>query len=383
MLKTPIYLDYAATTPVDTRVAEKMIQCLSSADSFGNPASKHAFGEKATELVEAARQKIAESIFAVSRQILFTSGATEANNLAIKGVAEFYKARGKHIVTCASEHKSVLEPCKTLEKQGFEVTYLKPKANGLVDIEELKSVLRKDTILLAIMHANNETGVIQDIEAIGKLTRSLGIFFHVDAVQTIGKWPINVQTLKIDLLSVSAHKIYGPKGIGVLYVGDNPRVRLTPLLEGGGQERKFRAGTLPTHQIVGMSEAMHVAEQERATEIPRIRTLRDQFWAGIHDLPGVFLNNPPELSLPTILNIRFEGIEKEEFMSELRDLAFSSASACNAVSLEPSHVLQAMGLTPVQADCSFRFSFGRFTTQDEVAFAVQRIREIYSKYIKP
>lgn len=384
MPKIPIYLDYAASTPVDERVTQKMLQSLNDNLAFGNPTANHAFGTAAKDSIETARQQIAELIHAVPRQILFTSGATEANNLAIKGVADFYRDKGKHIITMATEHKSVLEPCQSLENQGYDVTYLKPKLdannpNGFILPEQIQAVLRPDTILVSVMHANNETGVIQDIAAIGHLTRNSGVFFHVDAVQSVGKLSIDVEKMGIDLLSISAHKTYGPKGIGALYIGDNPRVRLKPLLEGGGQERKFRAGTLPTHQIVGMAEALRLASTLKPQELPKIKALREKFWAGINDLPGVFLNVPIELSLPTILNIRFEGVAKEAFLAELKDLAFSSASACNTMSIEPSHVLLAMGLTPTQADSSFRFSFGRFTTLDEIDFAVNRIREVYKK----
>jgi cysteine desulfurase len=377
-LKKPIYLDYAASTPVDKKVAEKMFHSLSmEAGTFGNPSSNHSFGISAKQLIEAARESIATLLHATSRQIIFTSGATESNNLAIKGIAKYYQNRGKHIVTSLSEHKSVLESCMDLEQQGFNITYLKPKANGLLDLNELETALRKDTILVSLMHVNNETGVIQDIARIGALTRRLGIFFHVDAVQSVGKIPLDVEQDCIDLLSISAHKIYGPKGIGVLYVGDNPRVRLVPLMQGGGQERKFRAGTLPTHQIIGMAEAFKIAEESRVIELNRIKNLRDRFWNGIQDLPGVYLNNTAEVSLPHILNIRFEEIMKEPFLATLQDLAISSASACNTINIEPSHVLLAMGLSSELAHRSFRFSFGRYTTQSEIEFAVELIREKY------
>lgn len=376
-INKPLYLDYAASTPVDEKVVEKMIQCLSMEGAFGNPSSNHQFGASAKQLIDAARESIAALLQATARQIIFTSGATESNNLAIKGVAKFYHSRGKHIVTSLSEHKSVLESCMDLEQQGFNVTYLKPKANGLIDLNELEAALRKDTILVSIMHVNNETGVIQDIASIGALTRRLGIFFHVDAVQSMGKIPLDVEKDCIDLLSVSAHKIYGPKGIGALYVGDNPRVRLEPLLHGGGQERKFRAGTLAVHQIVGMAEAFKIAEETRVLELSRIRSLRDQFWTGLQDLSGVYLNNATEVSLPYILNIRFEDIQKEPFLAALQDLAFSSASACNTINIEPSHVLLAMGLSSELAHRSFRFSFGRYTTADEIEFAIELIRKKY------
>lgn len=371
----PIYLDYAASTPVDPRVAQKMFQCLTAEDSFGNAGALHSFGEGAKRVIEESRGKIAAVLHAAPRQIIFTSGATEANNLAIKGVAQFYQSRGKHIITAQTEHKSVLEPCAYLETQGFSVTYLKPNPHGLIDLEDLKAAIKPETILVSIMQVNNETGLIQDITAIGTLTRRLGIFLHVDAVQSFGKLPIDLQALPVDLLSLSAHKVYGPKGIGALYIGDNPRVRLVPLFQGGGQERKFRAGTLPTHQIVGMGEAFAIANQEMQSNIDKITALRNQFWQGIKDLPGVYLNAESDLCVPNIVNIRFETIQKESFMQSLKNLALSSASACNSITIEPSHVLRAMGISDETANRSFRFSFGRMTTPQEIEFAVYCIHK--------
>lgn len=372
---SPIYLDYAASTPVDPRVAQKMFQCLTAEDSFGNSGALHSFGECAKQAIENAREKIAAVLHAAPRQIIFTSGATEANNLAIKGVAQFYQNRGKHIITSQTEHKSVLESCANLEEQGFSVTYLKPNNQGIIELETLKAAILPETILVSIMHVNNETGVIQNIAAIGALTRSLGIFLHVDAVQSFGKCSIDVQVLQIDLLSLSAHKVYGPKGIGALYIGDNPRVRLIPLIQGGGQERKFRAGTLPTHQIVGIGETFAIAHQEMQSNIDKITRLRDQFWQGIKDLPGVYLNTEIGFCVPNILNIRFESIQKELFLQAVKNLAISSASACNSITIEPSHVLRAMGFSDETASRSFRFSFGRVTTPQEIEFAIYCIQE--------
>ncbi len=375
--KRQIYLDYAATTPVDERVIQKMNECLSLRGFFGNPASNHLFGDKAKQMVENAREQVAACIRAVPRNILFTSGATESNNLAIKGVAFAYQTRGKHIVTCKTEHKSVLDTCGYLESMGFAVTYLECNEKGLIDIEYLISALRKETILVSIMQANNETGVLQNIQSIAELTRNRGIFFHVDAAQSFGKIVIDVQQLPVDLISFSGHKIYGPKGIGVLYISDSPRVRLTPLLHGGEQERKLRAGTLPTHQIVGMGEASWIAQEVMQVEMEKIKQLRDRFWAGIQDLPDVYLNGCEAFCLPHILNVRFQGVEKDLLLKKIENLAVSNAAACNAISILPSYVLRAMGLQNIEADRSIRFSFGRFTTEQEVDYAVHLIREKY------
>lgn len=383
----PIYLDYAATTPVDPRVVQKMMQCLSLDGIFGNPASPHAYGLQAKEKVEESRKNIAELINTVPRNIVFTSGATEANNLAIKGVAKFNQSRGKHIVTCKTEHKAVLDVCRHLEKEGFLVTYLEVKPNGLVDIEHFKSALRRDTVLVSIMQVNNETGVVQDIKTMGEITRERGIFFHVDAAQSLGKMPIDVQQLPVDLMSFSAHKIYGPKGMGALYVGDRPRVRLNAEMQGGDQERNMRAGTLATHQIVGFGEAAKI--MIAAKDLNQIKNCRDQLWAGIQDLPGVILNSDPNICVPHILNVHFQtphippnppmkgGVRKEGGMSGiLQPLAVSNGAACNTLTIEPSHVLCAMGLSREEADGSIRFSFGRFTTTEEITIAIKMIREM-------
>ncbi len=370
----PIYFDYAATTPVDPRVAEQMSHCLLRDGFFGNAHSNHAFGEQAKIRIEKAREYVAALLRAVPRNIIFTAGATEANNLAIKGVSHFYKSRGMHIVTANTEHKSVLETYQSLEQEGFSVSYLKADQNGLIDIDILKSVIRKDTILVSIMHVNNETGVIQDIESIAKIVRAHGSFIHVDAAQSVGKIPIDLQQLPVDLLSFSGHKMYGPKGIGALYIGDNPRVRLSPQLLGGGQERKLRAGTLATHQIVGLGEACRILTQSMHTEIQTIRKLRDCFWAGIQDLPQVLLNGQLTASLPNIINIQFRGLVKDALLKNLEGIAVSTGSACNSMTIEPSYVLRAMGLTDNEADCSLRFSFGRYTTAAEIETAIQCIR---------
>jgi len=377
--KKPIYLDYAATTPVDPRVAQKMGDCLSAEGSFGNPASLHPFGTEALEKVENARKYIARLLHVAARQIIFTSGATEANNLAIKGVADFYLERGKHIVTLQTEHPAVLDTCAYLERKGFSVTYLRPKKNGLLDFDVFEAALREDTILVSIMHVNNETGVIQDIDSIGRITRRRGIFFHVDAAQSVGKIPIDLQKLKVDLMSLSAHKIYGPKGIGALYINDTPRVRLIPQLHGGGQERKMRAGTLATHQIIGMGEACRILLEDLGADLIKIKKLRDLFWEGIKNLPATFLNVELDTTLPSILNVRFESMEKQALITAFKRLAFSTASACNSTSIEPSHVLRAMGYNDKEADHSFRFSFGRFTTIEEIEEAVAIIQEKYLK----
>lgn len=370
-----LYFDYAATTPVDARVLQKITECLSQDGAFGNPASPHAFGLKAKEKVEEGRKQLADLIHTVPRNIIFTSGATEANNLAMKGIVRLpqHQIRGKHIVTCKTEHKAVLDVCGQLETEGFEITYLDPLPNGLIDLDKLKTALRSDTVLVSMMHVNNETGVIQDITKIGEITRALGIFFHVDAAQSLGKIPIDVQQLPVDLMSFSAHKMYGPKGIGALYVGDRPRVRLSPEIHGGGQERNMRAGTLPTHQIVGFGEACRLASENLAIETANMQTYRDRFWAGIQDLPGIILNSDPDICVPNILNVRF----RKNIISNLQNLAVSNGSACNTLTIEPSHVLRAMGLKNHEADCSIRFSFGRFTTEQEIDMAIKMIREKY------
>lgn len=375
-MKLPIYLDYSATTPVDPRVAEKMMQCLTLDGTFGNPASRsHRFGWQAEEAVDEARNHIADLIGADPREIVFTSGATESNNLAIKGIAHFYQKQGKHIITCKTEHKAVLDPCRYLEGQGFEVTYLDPQPNGLVSLSQLEAAMRDDTILVSLMHVNNEIGVIQDLAAIGELCRARKIFFHVDAAQSCGKIAIDVEAMKIDLLSMSAHKIYGPKGIGALFVRRKPRVRLEAQMHGGGHERGMRSGTLPTHQIVGMGEAFRLAKLEMHTEEARIRQLRDRLWNGIKNIEEVYVNGDLEQRVPGNLNVSFAYVEGESLIMALKDLAVSSGSACTSASLEPSYVLRALGLNDELAHSSIRFSIGRFTTEAEIDYAVSLINE--------
>lgn len=376
----PIYLDYSSTTPVDPRVAEKMKECLSLEGNFGNPASRsHKFGWVAEEAVDIARNNIAELVNADPREIVFTSGATESNNLAIKGAANFYKKRGKHIITLKTEHKAVLDTTRQLEREGFEVTYMLPKSNGLVDIEELKANMREDTVLVSIMHVNNEIGVIQDIATIGEICRERKIIFHVDAAQSTGKVPIDLQTLKVDLMSFSAHKTYGPKGIGALYVCRKPRVRIEAQIHGGGHERGMRSGTLATHQIVGMGEAFRLAKEEMATENVRIRMLRDKLWNGIKDMEEVYLNGDFDQRIPHNLNVSFNYVEGESLIMALKDMAVSSGSACTSASLEPSYVLRALGLNDELAHSSIRFSIGRFTTEEEIDHVVGVINKSIDK----
>jgi cysteine desulfurase len=343
-MKLPIYMDYSATTPVDPRVAELMCSYLTPDGDFGNPASRsHAFGWKADEAVSLARKQVAGLVNADPKEIIWTSGATESDNLAIKGVAEFYVKKGKHIVTSKTEHKAVLDTCRQLERQGYEVTYLDPQADGLIDLKKLEAVLRDDTILVSIMHVNNEIGVIQDIEAIGEMTRARKILFHVDAAQSAGKVPIDLARLKVDLMSFSAHKIYGPKGIGALYVRRKPRVRLEAQMHGGGHERGMRSGTLPTHQIVGMGEAFRIAAEEMAAENERVIGLRQRLWDGIKDMEEVYLNGNEHQRVAGNLNVSFAFVEGESLIMALKDLAVSSGSACTSASLEPSYVLRALG----------------------------------------
>ncbi|USE39695.1 IscS subfamily cysteine desulfurase [Endozoicomonas sp. SCSIO W0465] len=379
-MKLPIYLDYSATTPVDPRVAEKMIQCLSLEGNFGNPASRsHVFGWRAEEVVEDARRQVADLIHADPREIVWTSGATESDNLAIKGVAHFYSKKGKHIITSRIEHKAVLDTCRQLEREGFEVTYLDPDSEGLITPEMVEKALRDDTILVSLMHVNNEIGVINDIEAIGDLTRSRKIVFHVDAAQSAGKIPLNMDTMKVDLLSISAHKLYGPKGIGVLYVRRKPRIRLEAQMHGGGHERGMRSGTLATHQIVGMGEACRIAAAEMDSERARLAALKDRVLSQLSDLEEVHVNGSLEQRVPGILNISFAFVEGESLMMSLKDLAISSGSACTSASLEPSYVLRALGLSDELAHSSLRISLGRFTTESEVDHAVSEIREAVAK----
>lgn len=379
-MKLPIYMDYAATTPVDPRVADKMMQFLTQDGIFGNPASRsHRFGWQAEEAVDIARNQIAELIGADSREIVFTSGATEADNLAIKGAADFNHAKGKHIITCKTEHKAVLDACRQLEREGFEVTYLSPKSDGFIDLDALIAAMRNDTTLVSIMYVNNEIGVIQNIEKIGELCRERGIVFHVDATQAVGKLPIDLSKLKIDLMSFSGHKIYGPKGIGGLYVRRKPRVRIEAQIHGGGHERGMRSGTLPVHQIVGMGEAYRIAKEEMASEQARLLTLKQRLWNGLKDIEEVYLNGSLEHSVANILNISFAYIEGESLMMALKDLAVSSGSACTSASLEPSYVLRALGLNDELAHSSIRFSIGRFSTKEEIDYVIELIRNSIDK----
>ncbi|MEJ2394282.1 MAG: IscS subfamily cysteine desulfurase [Candidatus Thiodiazotropha sp.] len=374
-MKLPIYMDYSATTPVDPRVAELMCSHLTPDGDFGNPASRsHAFGWKADEAVAQARKQVAALVNADPKEIVWTSGATESDNLAIKGVAEFYAKKGKHIVTCKTEHKAVLDTCRHLERDGYEITYLDPEPNGLIDLKKLESALRDDTILVSIMHVNNEIGVIQDIEAIGEMTRERKILLHVDAAQSAGKVPIDLEKLKVDLMSFSAHKIYGPKGIGALYVQRKPRVRLEAQMHGGGHERGMRSGTLATHQIVGMGEAFRLASEEMAAENERVLGLRKRLWDGLKDMEEVYLNGDENMRVAGNLNISFAFVEGESLIMALKDLAVSSGSACTSASLEPSYVLRALGREDELAHSSIRFTLGRFSTSEEVDYAIDKIR---------
>lgn len=379
-LKLPIYLDYSATTPVDPRVAGVMMECLTNEGNFGNPASRsHEFGWKAEEAVEAARAHVADLVNADPKEIIWTSGATESDNLAIKGAAHFYSKNGKHIITLKTEHKAVLDSCRQLEREGFDVTYLEPEADGLVDMEKLKAVIREDTVLISIMHVNNEIGVIQDIKSIGELAREKKIIFHVDAAQSAGKVEIDVKDMNVDLMSFSAHKIYGPKGIGALYVCRKPRVRIEAQMHGGGHERGMRSGTLPTHQIVGMGEAFRIAKQEMASENERVRMLRDRLLDGLKDIEEVYINGDLDHRVPHNLNMSFNFVEGESLIMALKDIAISSGSACTSASLEPSYVLRALGRDDELAHSSLRFSIGRFTTEQDVDHAVEVIRKAVSK----
>lgn len=375
-----IYLDYSATTPVDPRVAEKMTACLTLDGNFGNPASRsHAFGWKAEEAAENARRQVADLIAADPREIVWTSGATESDNLAIKGAAHFYQKKGKHIITSKIEHKAVLDTCRQLEREGFEVTYLDPNSEGLIEPQIVADAIREDTILVSLMHVNNEIGTITDIQAIGELTRAKGIIFHVDAAQSAGKVDIDISAAKVDLMSFSAHKFYGPKGIGALYVRRKPRVRLEAQMHGGGHERGMRSGTLPTHQIVGMGEACRIAKEDLAKDNAHAVGLRDRFLAGIADMEEVFVNGSKEQRVVSNLNVSFAFVEGESLLMSLKDLAVSSGSACTSASLEPSYVLRALGLNDEMAHSSIRFSFGRFTTEEDIDRAVAQIREAVSK----
>ncbi len=379
-MKTPVYFDYSATTPVDPRVAELMCSYLTLDGDFGNPASRsHPYGWAAEKAVENARAEVARLVNADPREIIWTSGATESDNLAIKGAAHFYQKKGRHIITCKTEHKAVLDTCRQLEREGFDVTYLDPEENGLIDLGKLEAAMRDDTILVSIMHVNNEIGVIQDISAIGELTRARGIIFHVDAAQSAGKVPIDLAEMKVDLMSFSAHKVYGPKGIGALYVRRKPRVRLEAQMHGGGHERGMRSGTLPTHQIVGMGEAFRLAREEMAADNERIRMLRDRFLEKLGDIEETYLNGDAEQRVPHNINISFNFVEGESLIMALKDLAVSSGSACTSASLEPSYVLRAIGRNDELAHSSIRFSFGRFTTEEEVDYAAEQIRKNIDK----
>ena len=379
-MKLPIYLDYSATTPVDERVAEAMMKCLTLDGNYGNPASRsHSFGWSAEKAVEEAREHVAALIQADPKEIIWTSGATESDNLAIKGAAHFYQKNGKHIITCKTEHKAVLDTCRQLEREGFEVTYLEPKSSGLIDLDDLRAVIRDDTVLVSIMHVNNEIGVIQDIKAIGEIAREHKIIFHVDAAQSPGKAGIDVQDMNIDLMSLSAHKVYGPKGIGALYVRRKPRVRIEAQIHGGGHERGMRSGTLATHQIVGMGEAFRIAKEEMAADNERILMLRNRLLNGLKDIDEIYINGDLEQRIPGNLNVSFNFIEGESLIMALKDIAVSSGSACTSASLEPSYVLRALGRDDELAHSSIRFTIGRFTTVEEVDYATRLIRSAVVK----
>jgi len=377
---TPTYMDYSATTPVDARVAKKMANYLTMEGDFGNPASRsHYYGWQAEKAVDEARSQVASLVGADPREIVWTSGATESDNLAIKGIANFYHKRGKHIITMKTEHKAILDTCRQLEREGFEVTYLEPLSNGLLDIKVFKDAIREDTILASIMHVNNEIGVIQDIQSIGDVCREHKIFFHVDAAQSVGKISIDLASLPVDLMSFSAHKIYGPKGMGALYVSRKPRVRLEAQMHGGGHERGMRSGTLATHQIVGMGEAFAIAKAEMLEEGKKIKQLRDRLLEGFSDMEEVVVNGDIEQRVPGNLNISFNYVEGESLMMAISDVAVSSGSACTSASLEPSYVLRALGLSDELAHSSIRFSIGRYTTEKDVDDAIRLVREKVEK----
>ena len=377
-MKQPIYLDYSATTPVDPRVAARMIPYLT--EKFGNPASRsHAYGWEAEQAVEEAREHVAALLNADPKEIVWTSGATEGDNLAIKGAAHFYQGKGKHIITVKTEHKAVLDTVRELERQGFEATYLTPEPSGLLDLEKLKAAIRPDTILVSVMMVNNEIGVIQDVAAIGEICRPKGIIFHCDAVQAAGKVEIDVQKLKVDLMTVTAHKVYGPKGIGAQYVRRKPRVRIEPQIHGGGHERGMRSGTLPTHQIVGMGEAFRIARLEMASENERIRGLRDRLWQGLSEIEEVHLNGDLEQRIPGNLNVSFNFVEGESLIMGIKEIAVSSGSACTSASLEPSYVLRALGRSDELAHSSIRFTIGRFNTVEEIDFTVDLLKRKIAK----
>ncbi|EGK10603.1 IscS subfamily cysteine desulfurase [Psychrobacter sanguinis] len=380
-LNRPIYLDYAATTPVDPQVAKKMAEYMTFDGMFGNPASRsHGYGWQAEEAVENARQQIADLINADPREIVFTSGATESDNLAIKGAAHFYESRGKHIITSKIEHKAVLDTCRQLEQEGFEITYIEPQpSTGLILPEQVKEALREDTILVSLMMVNNELGTVTDVKAIGEITREAGVIFHVDGAQAAGKIKIDLEELKIDLMSFSGHKIYGPKGIGALFVRRKPRVRLRAEQHGGGHERGMRSGTLPTHQIVGMGEAFAIAAERLEEDHAHAQKLHDKLWQGVQDIEEIYLNGDAENSIPNIINISFNFVEGESLMMSLKDMAVSSGSACTSATLEPSYVLRAIGRPDELAHSSIRFSFGRYTTEEDIDVILTQIHEAVDK----
>tara|TARA_B110000014_G_C20125540_1_gene599183 strand:+ start:1210 stop:2424 length:1215 start_codon:yes stop_codon:yes gene_type:complete len=374
-MRLPIYFDYASTTPVDPRVINKMQECLSLEGNFGNPASRsHIFGWKAEEAVEEARSSIAALVNCDPREIVWTSGATESDNLAIKGAARFYKDKGNHIITSKIEHKAVLDTCRQLEREGFEVTYLDPDSNGIISPEQINKTITDKTILVSLMHVNNEIGVINDIKSIGEITREKGIIFHVDAAQSTGKVDIDLQSLKVDLMSFSSHKTYGPKGIGALYASRKPRIRLEAQIHGGGHERGMRSGTLPTHQIVGMGEAFKIAKKEMKEENIKIKEMRDRFWKELQDIEEVYLNGDTDQKVSGFMNVSFNFIEGESLMMALKDIAVSSGSACTSASLEPSYVLRALGMKDELAHSSIRFAVGRFTTDEEIDYTINLVK---------
>lgn len=379
-MKTPIYFDYAATTPVDPRVAQKMSECLLAEGKFGNPASRsHKFGWEAEEAVEIARRQIADLINCDPREIVWTSGATESDNLAIKGVAHFYRSKGLHIITSKIEHKAVLDTCRHLEREGFEVTYLEPGEDGLISPDSVQRAIREDTTIVSIMHVNNEIGVVNDIAAIGEITRARKVLFHVDAAQSAGKLDIDLEEMKVDLMSFSAHKVYGPKGVGALYVRRKPRVRLEAQIHGGGHERGMRSGTLATHQLVGMGEAFRIAKEEMHSESKRIMDLRQRLWDGLKDMEEVYVSGDWDQRIPGIMNMSFNYVEGESLIMSLPDIAVSSGSACTSASLEPSYVLRALGMNDELAHSSLRFSIGRFTSEEDVDQAVASVRTAVEK----
>jgi len=379
-MKLPLYLDYSATTPVDPRVAKLMCDCLTQEGNFGNPASRsHVYGWQAEEAVENARRQVADLINADPREIVWTSGATESDNLAIKGVAHFYHKKGKHIITSKIEHKAVLDTCRQLEREGFEVTYLEPSIEGLISPEQVAEAMREDTILVSLMHVNNEIGVVTDIAAIGEITRAKKVLFHVDAAQSAGKITIDVETAKVDLMSFSAHKVYGPKGIGALFVRRKPRVRLEAQMHGGGHERGMRSGTLATHQIVGMGAAFAIAQAEMESDNARIDALRQRLWDGVKAMEAVYMNGHATQRVSGNANISFNFVEGESLLMSLRELAVSSGSACTSASLEPSYVLRALGMNDELAHSSIRFSIGRFTTEADIDQAVEQSRNAVIK----